>query len=182
MSAGLYLDRPVTSSSRWWILGIISLLLVIAVVLVVSFNTQSRSLSIDPTLPLLRIDGTSQTIDHFHGKPLLITFWSPSCVICMHEVEDFNRLYRKLEGGSRFEMLGISMYYDRPDWVVETSQDRNMLYPVYFDLQKTIATAFGGVIATPTSFLLDADGAIVYRHTGALDFRLLEQKLDQLTG
>ena len=137
---------------------------------------------LDDDLLFQRIDGTEQTFQQLKGKPLLVTFWSPSCVICMDEVDDFNQLYRNNAGGEEFELLALSMSHDRPDWVIEASHKAGMLYPVYFDLQKNLASAFGNVIATPTSFLLDRDGRIVYRHAGRLDFSLLEQKLTALKG
>lgn len=128
-----------------------------------------------------RIDGIQQTFAEFKGSPLLVTFWSPSCSICMHEVEDLNNLYRKFNGGTQFELLAPSMYYDRPDQVVHTSQLKGMQYPVYLDLNNQIAQAFGSIVATPTTFLFNAGGEIIFRHTGKLDFKLLSQKLTQLT-
>jgi cytochrome oxidase Cu insertion factor (SCO1/SenC/PrrC family) len=138
--------------------------------------------AIDNALPLQRVDGVRQQFGDFKGKPLLVTFWSPTCVICMAEVNDMNQLYQTANGGSDFELLAFSMYYDRPDWVMETRQQKAMQYPVYFDLEKKLSRAFGNVVATPTTFLIDARGQIVYRHAGRLDFDLLAQKLSQLAG
>jgi peroxiredoxin len=128
-----------------------------------------------------RIDGAQQSFAELKGKPLLVTFWSPSCTICMHEVEDFNRLYQQMKGGSEFEMLALSMYYDRPDQVVQTSQQKSMQYPVYLDLKNQLAKAFGNIVATPTTFLINASGEIIYRHTGKLDFNFLTRQLSQIS-
>ncbi len=159
-------------------LSLITLLVLVAVVGMARMADEQ----LDDDLVFQRIDGTEQTFQQLKGKPLLVTFWSPSCVVCMDEVDDFNQLYRNHAGGSEFELLALSMSYDRPDWVIETSRQAGMLYPVYFDLQKNLASAFGDVMATPTSFLLDRDGRIVYRHSGRLDFSLLGQKLTELKG
>ncbi|MDJ0833868.1 MAG: TlpA disulfide reductase family protein [Gammaproteobacteria bacterium] len=159
-------------------LSIIILLLLTVVIGISQLNKEQ----LDDNLVFQRIDGTKQTFQQLKGKPLLVTFWSPSCAICLKEVDEFNQLYRSHAGGSEFELLALSMYYDRPDWVIETSRESGMQYPVYFDLQKQLSSAFGDVRATPTSFLLDRDGRIVYRHSGRLDFSLLEQKLTDLIG
>lgn len=139
-----------------------------------------------PVLPddlmFQRIDGIKHPLNELKGKPLLVTFWSPNCVVCMQEVEAFNRLYKNNKGGSEFELLALSMYYDRPDWVIDTSKKAGMLYPVYFDLQKKLSKAFGNVVATPTSFLINKQGEVVYRHAGRLDFSLLNNKLKDLMG
>jgi len=162
---------------------IISLLLFLAVLtgVWVHLNKQSYP-QISDKLEFQRIDGVKQRFAELKGKPLLITFWSPSCVICMREVEDFNRLYQQNNGGKDFEILALSMYYDRPDWVLQTRIKSGMTYPVYFDLQKNLSSAFGHVVATPTSFLLDHNGQVIYHHVGRLDFPTLKNKLKQLIG
>ncbi len=129
-----------------------------------------------------RIDGTLQTMKELKGKPLLVTFWSPSCVICMQEVEELNHLYTELQGGKNFDLLALSMYYDRPDSIVESSTQSKMLYPVYLDLQQSLSKAFGNVVVTPTSFLINSSGEIIYQHVGRLDFSFINQKLKALIG
>lgn len=132
------------------------------------------------TLQFQRIDGSRHDLGRLKGKPSLIVFWSPSCRVCLQEVEHFNQLYKSHRGGQDFELLALSMYYDRPDWVIETSREQNMRYPVYFDLKQEISKAFGNVVATPTSFLLNSRTEIVYRWTGKVDFSLVQQKLEEL--
>jgi len=129
-----------------------------------------------------RIDGTLQTMKELKGKPLMVVFWSPSCVICMQEVEELNHLYTELQGSKKFDLLALSMYYDRPDSVVESSTHAKMLYPVYLDLQQSLSKAFGNVEVTPTSFLINSSGEIIYQHVGRLDFTFINQKLTELTG
>ena len=131
-------------------------------------------------LKFQRIDGQLQTFAEHKGKPLLIAFWSPSCNICMHEVEDLNNLYQALNGGDHFELLAPSMVYDRPDQVLQAASIKGMQYPVYLDLNNEIAQAFGNIVATPTTFLFNSAGEIIYQHTGKLDFKLISQKLTQL--
>ncbi|MBT3204883.1 MAG: TlpA family protein disulfide reductase [Gammaproteobacteria bacterium] len=129
-----------------------------------------------------RIDGTRQTLKEIKGKPVLVTFWSPSCVICMQEVDELNQLYTQLQGGEKFDLLALSMHYDRPDTVIQSSTKSNMLYPVYLDLQNSLSKAFGDVVVTPTSFLLNSSGEIIYRHVGRIDFSLINFKLKELIG
>ena len=124
-----------------------------------------------------RSDGAKQQWQDFRGKTLLVAFWSPTCVLCMKDVPLFNRLHQELQPEMPFQVLGLSMYYDRPDWVIETSEKFNMQYPVYFDTQKKLSKAFGEVVATPTSFLVNEKGEITYRHLGVMDFEQMKQKI-----
>jgi thiol-disulfide isomerase/thioredoxin len=129
-----------------------------------------------------RVDGLEQTFGEIKGKPVVVTFWSPSCVICLSEVDELNALYRRNQGGTKFELLAPSMYYDRPDWVIDSSEKTGMTYPVYFDLSKKLSKAFGNVVATPTTFLINSKGEIIYRHSGRLDFLYLQQQLKLAIG
>lgn len=128
------------------------------------------------------INGEKLRFENLAGKPALITFWSPSCIICLKEVEHFNRLYVENQGRTGFNLLATSMFYDRPDWVIKTSREAGMQYPVFFDLQKDISNAFGGIVATPTLFLVDDQGGVVLQHQGPLDVEQLEHQLSKLTG
>jgi len=50
------------------------------------------------------------------------------------------------------------------------------------DLEKSLSKAFGNVVVTPTSFLINSSGEIIYQHVGRLDFSLINQKLKALIG
>lgn len=161
----------------------IALFLFITLITGVLFSLKQQAYpELPDNLVFQRIDGVKQQLQELKGKPLLITFWSPNCVICMTEIEHFNHLYHQHNGGNKFELLALSMYYDRPDWVIETSQQHGMKYPVYFDLQKNLSQAFGNIVATPTSFLLNSQGEIIYRHVGRMDFSVINQKLNEIIG
>jgi thiol-disulfide isomerase/thioredoxin len=133
-------------------------------------------------LLLQRIDGKQQQLGDIRGKPALVAFWSPSCAPCMQEVGELNQLYTQLEGGRKFELLAFSMVYDRPDQVILTSKRASMLYPVYLDLSNELSRAFGNIVATPSLFLINAEGEITYQHSGKSDFTLISQKLKKLIG
>jgi peroxiredoxin len=128
------------------------------------------------------INGEKLHFNDLAGKPALIAFWSPACAICLKEVDQLNRLYTEHQGKTGFNLLATSMYYDKPDWVIKTSQEVGMEYPVFFDLQKHISNAFGGIVATPTLFLVDNRGNIVLQHQGPLDVEHLKLELSKLTG
>jgi peroxiredoxin len=184
MSAELYLDTSITSLIRTrMFVKFLAFLGFITAGIAISLQLSSHGYPIvDGNLKLQRVDGVNQQLKDFRGKPLLVTFWSPNCVICMQEVDSLNQLYTTANAGKNFQILAFSMYYDRPDWVIQTQQQKAMQYPVYFDLNKKISRAFGNTVATPTAFLLDADGQIIYSHAGRLDFNSIAHKLSQLTG
>lgn len=161
----------------------LSFLILISMLAVLIYQLRSPDYPIiDDNLLFQRIDGTRQTFKELTGKPIVITFWSPTCSICMQEVEAWNALYKQNQLNNQFELLALSMVYDRPDMVIQASQQKGMTYPVILDLQNQLAQAFGNIVATPTTFLLDTKGRITYRQTGKLDFELIAHKLSQLAG
>ncbi len=138
---------------------------------------------IPDTLTFLRADGVKQVFSSFKGKQLVVIFWSPSCVICMQEVPELNQLYLSRDGGgSRFDLLAVSMSYDRPDSVIEAYKNAKMAYPVYLDLNNNIASAFGNITVTPTLFIIDSNGKVTYQSQGKQDIPDIVDKLNILAG
>jgi len=162
---------------------LITIVLASSIISILFFWLQQPSYpTLSEQLLLQRIDGKQQQLGDIRGKPALVAFWSPSCAPCMQEVAELNQLYTQLEGGRKFELLALSMTYDRPDHVIFTSKRASMLYPVYLDLSNELSRAFGDIVATPALFLLNAEGEITYQHSGKSDFTLITQKLKKLIG
>lgn len=157
-------------------------MLTACVALLLIFLLSKPTPAISADLQFQRIDGSKQAFESFHGKPLLVTFWSPTCRVCLKEVPHINQLYRDYGSGEKLEILGLSMYYDRPDLVIETAREHGMIYPVYFDLDKNLSKAFGDVRATPTSFLINSNGEIINSQIGKLDIDQLKNQINNLLG
>ena len=157
------------------ITGIVAILIVAAITLIKP--EQAGRPAPDVTLSLL--DGTTPTLSSYRGRVVLISFWSIDCRICIKEMPDMNRLHNDLSGQG-LSIIGINMPYDRPDWTVAFVKRQPILYPVSFDLRGEAARAFGGVQLTPTTVLIDRDGIIVWKKTGALEFDRLRQRIQQL--
>jgi peroxiredoxin len=155
--------------------GIVVILIVAAITLIKP--EQAGKPAPDVTLSLL--DGTTPTLASYRGRVVLISFWSVSCRICIAEMPDMNRLHNDLTSRG-LSIIGVNMPYDRPDWTVAFVKTQPMLYPASFDLKGETARAFGGVQLTPTTVLIDRDGIIVWKKTGALDFKKLRRRIEEL--
>ena len=59
-------------------------------------------------------------------------------------------------------------------------QQHEIPYTVALDLDRSVARAFGNIRATPTSFLVAADGRIALQHTGMLDMEELQDRIAEL--
>lgn len=112
-------------------------------------------------------------------RPVLVSFWSTSCVICRTEMPKLAGLYRHLHSRG-LQIIAVAMPYDPPDQVVQVSSAEHFPYPVTLDLNSRIARAFGYIDATPTTFLIAPDGHVVFRHEGRLNLPALKNLLQSM--
>ncbi len=128
------------------------------------------------SVSIATIDGRRFDAATVAGRPVLVTFWSTTCVVCLQEMPDLEALYRRLAPRG-LEIVAVSMPWDPPDEVVRLAQARALPYPVALDVTGAVARAFGDVSATPTHILIDPDGEVAFHRTGALDFAALDDRL-----
>jgi peroxiredoxin len=132
-----------------------------------------------PAVTFQLIDGRRLKIAELLGRPVLVNFWSTGCAQCIGEMPWLTDLYRRLSP-SGLEIIGVAMSFDRPDHVLEVSRREALPYPISLDLTGELSRAFGGILATPTSILVDARGMMVLRRVGPLDRARLEARIEQL--
>ncbi len=112
------------------------------------------------------------------GKVVLITFWASNCVSCIKEIPDFKRLYQDYHQQG-LEIIAIAMYYDRPNYVVDTQKAYQIPYDIVLDLGGNLASAFGDISLTPTTLLLNPKGDIIYQIMGLFDLNVLQKKIEK---
>ena len=132
-----------------------------------------------PPVSISTIDGRSFDAAAVEGRPVLVTFWSTTCAVCLREMPDLESLHRRLSPRG-FEIIAVSMPWDPPDEVVRLAQARGLPYPVALDVDGAVGRAFGDVSSTPTHFLVGPGGEIAWRRTGELDFSGLAAGLQSM--
>lgn len=138
----------------------------------------SRALQPSANLRFTLLDGGTTSLAALRGRPVLVAFWATTCVPCIEEVPDLVRLYREFHPRG-LELIAVTMPYDPPLQVQRFVEERSVPYRVALDLSGAVSRAFGGVEFIPTSFLLDADGNVLFRRTGKLDVRRTRQLLER---
>jgi thiol-disulfide isomerase/thioredoxin len=149
----------------------------IACALVLAFTACSGGRSSPKTLdaPFSRFDGSQASIHDYRGKPLLVNFFSSTCVPCQTEMPALEQVHRK--AGSQIAFLGLDVQdtVDSGKAFVETV---GVTYDMGRDPDASILQSIGGT-ALPTTVLLDSNGKIVYQHLGKLDVNELDKQLRQ---
>jgi len=122
------------------------------------------------------IDGRRLSMAQLRGQPVLVTFWATSCVMCIKEIPDLIKLYKKYTPKG-LKIIAVAMPYDRPDHVVEMVKLKNLPYPVALDIDAQIVRSFNNVRVTPNHFLIAPDGSIIKHQIGILDLSKTEKLL-----
>ncbi|MGC9456717.1 MAG: peroxiredoxin family protein [Halothiobacillaceae bacterium] len=125
--------------------------------------------------------GQNFSLQTLKGKPSLVTFWATSCPGCIKEMPYLVRLHEQFADRG-VTVLGIAMSYDNPDHVRNMVERKSLPYRIAYDESGAAAVAFGKVRLTPSTFVLDGNGQVRYRHIGEFDVARVESLLDKLAG
>lgn len=129
-----------------------------------------------PNVIFQTLKGESIRLEELRGKPVLVSFWATSCQSCLEEMPHLAQLYSDLHPAG-FEIVAVAMSYDPPNRVLELTEALRTPYKISLDIDSSIATAFGEVDLTPSTFLVDPAGQIVLHKLGALDLPALRKQV-----
>ena len=130
-----------------------------------------------PDVSFKTITNKTIRLKDLQGKAVLITFWASNCTSCIKEIPHFISLYNDYHQ-TGLEIIAIAMYYDRPNYVVDTSKTYQIPYDIVLDLDMQLATVFDDVSLTPTTFLINPAGQIVYKTTGLIDLANIQSRIE----
>lgn len=125
------------------------------------------------------LNGEQLSFEKLRGKPVIVTFWATDCASCLQEIPLWIDLYSRFHTQG-LEIIAVSMNYDPPNHVVELVKKRALPYLVTLDIEAKLAHAFDDVQVTPTNFLLNQDGKIVWHKVGLVELAELESKIKTL--
>jgi peroxiredoxin len=132
-----------------------------------------------PESTFVFLDGSRQTTADFRGRVVLVNFWATSCTTCVAEMPKLMSTFDKYRERG-FDTVAVAMSYDPPSYVVNFSQTRKLPFRVAIDNTGSVASAWGDVRLTPTTYLVDKRGEIVKRYVGEPDFAELHRLIEEL--
>ena len=125
------------------------------------------------------LDGRAISSSSLRGKVTLINFWATWCGPCRAEIPDLVALQLKYKDS--LQIIGISQDEAPPDVVRRFAADHKVNYPVVM-MTPELAKLFPGIVALPTSFVLDRNFRIVQKHVGMLTSAVTEAETRALAG
>lgn len=154
------------------ILGFILVLIVVASGILISLNNKVTNFD------FTTLQGEKLSFEKLRGKPVLVTFWATDCENCLKEIPFFIDLYERYHVQG-LEIIGISMYYDPPNHVIEFNKLHPLPYPITLDINTEFSKSFGNVKVTPTTFLVNQAGEIVWKKVGLIDKAELTPQIEK---
>lgn len=119
-------------------------------------------------LPDLTLDclGSDRTLNlaSLRGTPLVINLWAQWCPPCRAESPHLRDFAARADG--TVLMLGIDYGDPQPDWAIEFAALAGWTWPHVVDPERRTASALR-VPGIPMTLLVDADGRVVHRFSGA---------------
>jgi thiol-disulfide isomerase/thioredoxin len=134
-----------------------------------------------PDRPFVALDGQRRQLSELQGHVTLVHFWSTGCAPCLTEMPQLVALHQQF-AAQGLETLAVAMPEDAPAAVIQYAQSRQLPFRVVLDMDGSLQAAWGPVVATPTTLVLDAQGRVVQRIVGPIQPLALAASLRKLMG
>ena len=129
-------------------------------------SPDSSTESVDLSGVLLTLDGKKASLADNKGKVLFLNFWATWCGPCRAEMPSMAELYGLLKE----EGLSMVAVTEEPrELVVRYLEQHPYAFPVMIDPNGELTRRLG-IMALPTTFVLDEDRRVIYSHMGPAEW------------
>lgn len=155
-----------------------------------SKETTTKEIPVIPAPDFTLVDqfGVEHTLSDYKGKTVFLNFWATWCGPCQIEMPDIQELYEEYDKNQGdLIILGIAnpKTEEHPnnsdvtqEKIEQFLEDNGFDYPVVMDTTSEIFQQYG-IMAFPTTFMIDTDGNIFGYVTGTLTKDMMQDIIDQ---
>lgn len=138
--------------------------------------------TVAPPFTVAAVNGKAIRLSALRGKVVLLDFGALNCPPCKLEMPIIER-WHKLYGRRGLAVVGLMEMNPPARDVKKMVKERGITYPVAVDTKEAIGRRYG-LIAHPTTVLIDQTGRVVKAETGYVrgDEKAMEEALLALLG
>lgn len=119
-------------------------------------------------------DGNAVQLSDFAGKPVVINFWATWCGYCKLEMPDFDRAYKEYPDVVFLMINATDGVYETKEKADAYVASEGFTFSVYYDLASMAQTAYA-ITGYPTTVFINAQGDVVAKEVGMIDYATLAQ-------
>ena len=143
---------------RTWLGGFTAVLLLLAALPLVTHAGEAA-----PDVKMYALDGKPFTLSSLEGKVILLDFWASWCAPCRKSFPFLDELQKK-HASEGLQIVGLTLEED-DDAVTGFLASVPANFTIARDTSERSGEAFG-VVAMPTTFLIDREGRVAARFEG----------------
>jgi thiol-disulfide isomerase/thioredoxin len=132
-----------------------------------------------PAFAVQSLSGQKLDPAEWGGKVLILNFWATWCGPCRLEVSELVQLQKR--NASTLQVIGLSVDEGSPSQVKSFVDHLGINYPVAMASDQ-LQAKFGGILALPTSFVIDRQGRVVQKHVGLISASYYQEEISYLAG
>ena len=132
-----------------------------------------------PGFSLTSLNGKTLTPAEWHGKVVILNFWATWCGPCRYEIPELMALQKEFPNS--LQVIGLSVDDAPPAQVKQFADRMGITYPVAI-ADDQLQNRFGGILALPTSFVLNREGRVVQKHVGLIPADYYATEIGYLAG
>ncbi|MBD1379343.1 TlpA family protein disulfide reductase [Metabacillus arenae] len=125
-----------------------------------------------PDFELSTLDGEKVKLSELKGKKVLINFWATWCPPCRAEMPEMQKIHKKYKD----EVVVLAVNFtssEKNKEVVKTFANKlDLTFPIVYDEEGVNSTY--DIFSYPTTYLVDEEGFIQKKYTGAMSYETME--------
>lgn len=139
----------------------------ISAVIFFSVSCKEESVQIGqpaPEIAAFDLQGNKASLSDWQGKTVLINFWSETCGACIAELRTLQQWAEKYP--NQVQLVAMNIVGEKADTQAIVTK-RQLTLPIFKDQMKITAERYQ-LVGTPTSFVIDPSGKVIYKFEGLL--------------
>jgi len=132
-----------------------------------------------PPFERLTLSGDSVRLADRRGRIVVINFWATWCGPCRAEIPNLIALQNEF-GVEKVRFIGVALDEEGEAVVRPYAEEMGINYPLITEEALSLAEAYGGHYAVPTTFVIDRQGRIRQRYMRAVEEHELRTTLRDL--